>query len=77
MEQSMTSLDNARHITAELRFGCHLGFAHHGGGVSRGFSQHAGMVIRADGTKEAVRLRNVLWNDPASGKCGTPMRGWL
>ncbi len=41
---------------------------HHGGGVGMGFSQHAGMVICADGTPEAAkRLRNVLWNDPASG----------
>jgi len=41
---------------------------HHGGGVGMGFSQHAGMVICADGTPEAaVRLRNVLWNDPATG----------
>jgi urocanate hydratase len=41
---------------------------HHGGGVGMGFSQHAGMVIVADGTTEASRrLKNVLWNDPASG----------
>ena len=41
---------------------------HHGGGVGMGFSQHAGMVIVADGTEAAaVRLRRVLWNDPASG----------
>jgi urocanate hydratase len=41
---------------------------HHGGGVGMGFSQHAGMVICADGTREAAeRLRRVLWNDPASG----------
>jgi urocanate hydratase len=41
---------------------------HHGGGVGMGFSQHAGMVICADGTPEAAkRLSNVLWNDPASG----------
>jgi urocanate hydratase len=41
---------------------------HHGGGVGMGFSQHAGMVICADGTPEAaVRIGNVLWNDPASG----------
>jgi urocanate hydratase len=41
---------------------------HHGGGVGMGFSQHAGMVIVADGTPEAVRrLERVLWNDPASG----------
>ncbi len=41
---------------------------HHGGGVGMGFSQHAGMVIVADGTKEAAkRLERVLTNDPASG----------
>ena len=41
---------------------------HHGGGVGMGFSQHAGMVICADGTAEAAaRLERVLWNDPASG----------
>ncbi|WP_159916435.1 urocanate hydratase [Pantoea sp. 18069] len=41
---------------------------HHGGGVGMGYSQHAGMVIVADGTPEAaVRLTRVLWNDPASG----------
>jgi urocanate hydratase len=33
-----------------------------------GFSQHAGMVIVADGTDEAAaKLERVLWNDPASG----------
>ena len=41
---------------------------HHGGGVGIGFSQHAGMVIVADGTEAAAkRLERVLWNDPASG----------
>ncbi len=41
---------------------------HHGGGVGMGFSQHAGVVIVADGTQEAARrLERVLWNDPASG----------
>jgi urocanate hydratase len=41
---------------------------HHGGGVGMGYSQHAGVVIVADGTKEAEkRLERVLWNDPASG----------
>ncbi len=41
---------------------------HHGGGVGMGFSQHAGMVIVADGTDDAARrLERVLWNDPASG----------
>jgi urocanate hydratase len=41
---------------------------HHGGGVGIGYSQHAGMVVVADGTPEAAgRLQRVLWNDPASG----------
>ncbi len=41
---------------------------HHGGGVGMGFSQHAGMVIVADGTEDAARrLERVLWNDPATG----------
>jgi urocanate hydratase len=41
---------------------------HHGGGVGMGFSQHAGMVIVADGTATAARrIARVLWNDPASG----------
>ena len=41
---------------------------HHGVGVGMGFSQHAGMVIVADGTAAAAkRLERVLWNDPATG----------
>ena len=41
---------------------------HHGGGVGMGFSQHAGVVIVADGTAAAARrLARVLWNDPATG----------
>jgi urocanate hydratase len=41
---------------------------HHGGGVGMGFSQHAGMVIVADGTQAAARrLERVLTNDPATG----------
>jgi urocanate hydratase len=41
---------------------------HHGGGVGMGFSQHAGMVIVADGTEAAARrLARVLWNDPGTG----------
>jgi urocanate hydratase len=41
---------------------------HHGGGVGIGYSQHAGMVIVADGTPEAGRrIERVLWNDPATG----------
>jgi urocanate hydratase len=41
---------------------------HHGGGVGMGFSQHAGMVIVCDGTREASeRVGRVLWNDPGTG----------
>ena len=41
---------------------------HHGGGVGIGYSQHAGMVIVADGSADAGRrIERVLWNDPASG----------
>jgi urocanate hydratase len=41
---------------------------HHGGGVGIGLSQHAGMVIVADGTKEAgKRLERVLTSDPQMG----------
>jgi urocanate hydratase len=41
---------------------------HHGGGVGIGYSIHAGMVIVADGTKDAeTRIRRVLRNDPALG----------
>lgn len=41
---------------------------HHGGGVGMGYSQHAGMVIVADGSSAAARrLERVLWNDPATG----------
>lgn len=41
---------------------------HHGGGVGMGYSQHAGMVVLADGTDRAAEcLRRVLFNDPAMG----------
>jgi urocanate hydratase len=41
---------------------------HHGGGVGMGFSQHAGMAVVADGTRDAEgRLRRVLNGDPALG----------
>ena len=41
---------------------------HHGGGVGMGFSQHAGLVIVADGSAAAAgRLARVLWNDPGLG----------
>ncbi len=41
---------------------------HHGGGVGIGLSIHAGMVVVADGSKEAAaRLRRVLTYDPGMG----------
>jgi urocanate hydratase len=41
---------------------------HHGGGVGIGYSQHAGMVVVADGTDLAGRkLDRVLRTDPAMG----------
>ena len=41
---------------------------HHGGGVGMGYSLHAGMVVVADGTKEAEkRLERVLTTDPGTG----------
>jgi urocanate hydratase len=41
---------------------------HHGGGVGIGSSLHAGMVVVADGTKEAAaRLERVLTSDPGMG----------
>ncbi len=41
---------------------------HHGGGVGMGYSQHAGMVIVADGSEAAARrLARVLVNDCGSG----------
>jgi len=41
---------------------------HHGGGVGMGYSQHAGMVIVADGSDAAARrLERVLVNDSGSG----------
>jgi urocanate hydratase len=41
---------------------------HHGGGVGMGYSQHAGMVIVADGSDRADRcIQRVLYNDPAMG----------
>lgn len=41
---------------------------HHGGGVGMGYSIHAGMVVVADGSKEAgERLERVLTTDPGMG----------
>ncbi|HEY3369117.1 MAG TPA: urocanate hydratase [Symbiobacteriaceae bacterium] len=41
---------------------------HNGGGVGIGYSQHAGMVVVADGTPDAAgRLERVLTSDPGMG----------
>ena len=41
---------------------------HNGGGVGIGYSQHAGMVVVADGSTESDRrLERVLTSDPATG----------
>jgi urocanate hydratase len=41
---------------------------HHGGGTGIGYSQHAGMVVVADGTDlAALRLERVLTTDPGTG----------
>jgi len=41
---------------------------HNGGGVGIGYSQHAGMVVVADGTDQAAgRLERVLTTDPGMG----------
>ncbi len=41
---------------------------HHGGGVGMGYSQHAGVVIVADGTALTdQKLERVLYNDPLLG----------
>ncbi|MEE9165602.1 MAG: urocanate hydratase, partial [Nitrospinota bacterium] len=38
------------------------------GGVGIGYSQHAGLVILADGSERAERcLKRTLYNDPATG----------
>jgi urocanate hydratase len=41
---------------------------HNGGGVGIGFSQHAGMVVVADGSENSKRrLEGVLTSDPGMG----------
>ena len=41
---------------------------HHGGGVGMGYSQHSGIALVADGSREAGEMiGRVLWNDPATG----------
>jgi urocanate hydratase len=48
--------------------GAHWVSVHHGGGVGIGYSIHAGMVVVADGSKDAHgRLERVLTTDPGMG----------
>ena len=48
--------------------GAHWVSVHHGGGVGIGYSIHAGMVVVADGTRNAGdRLERVLTSDPGTG----------
>ena len=48
--------------------GAHWVSVHHGGGVGIGYSIHAGMVVVADGSQNAiVRLERVLTTDPGTG----------
>jgi hypothetical protein len=51
---------------------------HHGGGVSIGYSQHAGIVVVADGMALATeKLGRVLTTDPGMGVIHPPRRRWL
>ena len=48
--------------------GADLVAIHNGGGVGIGYSTHAGMIVVADGTKEAEKkIERVLTNDPGLG----------
>jgi urocanate hydratase len=48
--------------------GAHWVSVHHGGGVGIGYSIHAGMVVVADGSRDArERLKRVLTTDPGMG----------
>jgi urocanate hydratase len=57
-------------LNALINTACGAGWVsvHHGGGVGIGYSLHAGMVVVADGSKDAQRrLELVLTSDPATG----------
>jgi urocanate hydratase len=57
-------------LNALINTACGAGWVsvHHGGGVSIGYSLHAGMVVVADGSDEARRrLEMVLTSDPGTG----------
>jgi urocanate hydratase len=62
---------------AEHRLGRDLGQLHHGGGVGMGFSQHAGMVIVADGTPRRRAAGAGAVERPGLGRlapCGCGLR---
>ncbi len=72
--ESMLDGSDAISDWALLNFGVNIASGaswvsfHHGGGVGIGYSQHAGQVIVADGTRDAAaRIERVLTNDPAMG----------
>jgi urocanate hydratase len=51
---------------------------HNGGGVGIGYSQHAGMVVVADGTEQSARrLERVLTSDPGIGVLRHADAGYL
>jgi urocanate hydratase len=57
-------------LNALINTACGAGWVsvHHGGGVGIGYSQHAGMVVVADGSADAERrLAMVLTSDPGTG----------
>jgi urocanate hydratase len=57
-------------LNALINTACGAGWVsvHHGGGVGIGYSLHAGMVVVADGSRDADRrLERVLTSDPAMG----------
>jgi urocanate hydratase len=57
-------------LNALINTACGAGWVsvHHGGGVGIGYSLHAGMVVVADGSKDAEwRLERVLTSDPGTG----------
>lgn len=57
-------------LNALINTACGAGWVsvHHGGGVGIGYSLHAGMVVVADGSRDAERrLERVLTSDPAMG----------
>jgi urocanate hydratase len=57
-------------LNALINTACGAGWVsvHHGGGVGIGYSLHAGMVVVADGSKDAEwRLERVLTSDPGMG----------